>query len=291
MPNSQILWFAGSFITSITINLNLIRVITDKGVQRPVSTTVFINILLSLVGGYFNYQFVSAVASGGFVLFNILSFLIIVVIVTRRDAKAINLSQVFFSSFRKIDLQIIHILSELNTQPGPGILKSIRRAQRWTLSELSNILGLNNKYKAHLSILVPINLRFHVIAYEGIENYKISIIEEQFNYGTEIKSVAGHAMRQRKTILINDLSDDKNEDAQKWIQVEKDEPPQGSLLVVPIMRGIGFTDTEPIALVCISSEKKNAFDPKSIHRIMAFYGLKIEILQNCWEIASRSIPV
>jgi hypothetical protein len=144
---------------------------------------------------------------------------------------------------------------------------------------------LDKKDNPQLCILVPENNRFKTIAYEGIENFRIAKMEEVFRYGAELKSLAGLAMNQRRTILINDLTDKTNEDVKQWIQVLPTDERDGSILIYPIIRGLGNPDAEPISIVCVSSTRKNSFDKKDVAKIMVYYSPKIEILQNCWEIA------
>ncbi|MDI6696729.1 MAG: GAF domain-containing protein [Anaerolineales bacterium] len=288
MEISKITWFASLFIASITINATLLKIITSDKIPRPNWAALFINVIVSLIGGIFGDMLLGIIPSATFVLFNVFSFLGIVYIVKRRDTKAVILGEKLLAVFRRIDLQICYILSEMLVHPTSDIGKPIRRTIRYVLAELSNILGLDATHHAQLIILIPEGYKFKVLAYSGIPSDKLAEIENTFKYGPEPISLAGEAMNRRVPIIINDLSDESLPETAKWVRISPDEKREGSILVYPFMRGLGPSSGDPIAELCIASEKKDAFDIEAVTQILAHFSPKLEVLQNCWDIFSAS---
>jgi hypothetical protein len=132
-------------------------------------------------------------------------------------------------------------------------------------------------------VLVPQNSKFKVVAYEGITPVRLQLMEETFSYGITANGLAGHAVNRRSPIIINDLSN--NEDAELFIKLSKDDTKTGSAIAYPILRGLGSTTAEPIAVLCITSIKKQAFPIELTKQFLSYYSAKIEILQNCIDIA------
>jgi len=284
MADPQILWLAGLSTGCIAANTGLLKVITDDKIPRPNIAAGFLNTLLSVVGGLFCYYFVGFLASVAFIFFNLISFLILVYIVTKRDKKAVLFAEKLFPTFMAIDLQIAFILSEMNKGSGLNMGSPIRRALRYILSELPIVFGFDSSHHTQACVLVPKDNRFGVVAYSGIPNYKVAKMEEMFQYGPNPISVAGYAMNQKKTIIINDLTDEKNKDGQYWVKITDEETRVGAILAHPIFRGIGSDTAEPIAVLCITSMKKNAFDIDETNRLLSLFSLKVVILQYCWDI-------
>lgn len=281
------LWLTSLFIASITTNVGLLKIISDDKFERPNLVALFINTLLSLVGGVFVLFVINSIyASFLFILFNVISFLLLVYMTRYRTVRALELGEKLLIIFKTVDLQISYILSEMIGQnDGTDITKPIRLALRYILSEIPSVLGLDNSHHPQLSILIPENNKFKVVAYSGIENFRVAKIEEMFQYGPNVVSLAGHAMNQRRAVVINDLTDEKNSDSIFWIRTFNNEPRTGSLLAFPIIRGLGPSDAEPIAILYITSTKRNAFANAATINILSYFALKIEILQNCLGIA------
>jgi hypothetical protein len=287
MTIPQLIWLAGLFITSITINTGLLKVVTDDKFERPNAVSLIINSLFSLVGGFFGILLVGIFFSVIFVLFNALSFLLLFYFTKIRTVQGLELGEKLLIQFKTIDLQICYILAEIHGKERGNLIKPITLALRYILSEMPTIIGLDNTHHSELSVLIPKENKFKVVAYSGIENYRVEKMEEMFHYGSNTVSLAGHAMNQRKPIIVNDLADDTNPNLEHWIKTHRDEPKRGSLLAFPIIRGLGASDAEPIAILCITSMKKNAFkNADSVIRLLNYYALKIEILQNCLDLTT-----
>ena len=288
MNSSQIIWLTSLFIASITTNAGLLKVISDDKIERPNLVALFVNTLLSIVGGLFAFLLIgSTYASFLFILFNAFSFLALVYTTKYRTVRALELGEKLLVVFKTVDLQISYILSEMINNENADVAKPIRLGLRYILSEIPSVLGLDNSHRPQLSILIPEKNKFKVIAYSGIENFRVAKIEEMFQYGDNTVSLAGHAMNQRRAIVVNDLSDEKNLDSIFWVKTINDESRSGSLLAFPIIRGLGPSDAEPIAILYITSIKKNAFANVATIRILSYFALKIEVLQNCLEIAEK----
>ncbi len=95
-------------------------------------------------------------------------------------------------------------------------------------------------------------------------------------------------MNRKKPIIINDLADSEIKDVDLWIKIELEESRSGSILAYPIIRGIGPSDADPIVVLCITSEKKDAFDIEIVIQLLTYFSSKFEILQNCWDIVSNA---
>lgn len=281
-------WLAGLFLLSVSANTGLFGIITNDKIERPSRIAFYLNLSLSVIGAIFavfiaGYYYIAVI----FALYNSLSFLYITYIVKKRSIKALKFAEVLLATIKNIDLQICYILDVMYKKPRSDIGKPIRRTVRFILSELGNILGLDHVDHAQLCVLIPENNKFRVVAYHGIESIKVQKMEETFRHGPKPNSVAGHAMSERRTIIINDLSDNSNKDTRYWIDVLGDEKRDGSMLVHPIIRGIGSSTSKPIAVICVTSQRKKAFDAELSIQILNYFSPKIEILQNCWDIVRK----
>ncbi len=284
MTTTQLVWLASIFVASITINLGLLRVITDDKLKRPNLAAILINILMSSVGIFFAIRIVGGNWWVAFILFNLLSFLTILYVVKKRDVKAVILGENLLVIFKRVDLQISYILGEINNRTTKDLVSPIRRTLKYILAELPVVLGMDSFQPVLISVLVPHGNRFKVVAHVGLENFVIDKMEWVFRYGSDAVSIAGQAMNQKRAIVINDLEkEEENEAIKYWIRVW-DESKQGCLLAYPIMRGLGSSNDEPMAVLCISSHKKNAFDVKIVIQILNYFAPKIEILQNCMDL-------
>ncbi|WKZ41870.1 MAG: GAF domain-containing protein [Anaerolineales bacterium] len=290
MTSAQLIWMAGLFVGSITLNTGLLKVITDDKIERPNLVGFFINLLLSLVGAFFGYILIGVLLSVAFVLFNVFSYIVIFFIVKKRDIKAVKFGETLLATFKRIDLQISFILSEINNSKEIGLdtdfARPVRRTLRYIISELPYALGLDGSHETLISVLIPSNNKFKVVAYYGLENFVVAKMEDLFRYGPDAVSIAGHAMNQRTTVIINDLSDDNNQDVRRWVRVW-DESKTGSILAYPIIRGVGSNEAEPMAVICVTSRKKNAFDTISSTDLLNYFAPKIEILQNCMDLTAK----
>lgn len=288
MEISRITWYAGLFVTSIASNTTLLKIITSDKIPRPNLVALFIMIVMSLVGGIFATILLGIIAALIFVSFNAFSFIGIVYIVKKRDTKAVLLGERLLATFQRIDLQICYILSEMHTHPESDIGKPIRRTIRYILAELSHILALDSSHHPQIAMLIPDSQKFRVLAYSGIPSDKLAKLETTFQYGDNPVSLAGEVVNQRKPIIINDLADGANPDTVKWVPISPNEERTGSILVYPFMSGIGPSKEDPIAVLCITSEKKDAFDVEAVVQILAYFAPKLEVLQNCWDIVSST---
>ncbi len=285
MTVAQWTWLAGMFLASITANAGLVKIISDDNTKRPNALAIVLNTVLSIVGGFFVFRIAGINSSTIFIIFNVGLFFVLVFIIKRRDSKAVIFGESLLAEFQTIDVQICFILSEMWDNPNGDMVKPIRQTLRYILSELQNVFGLDSSHHAQLCILIPQDFKFQVVAYEGISPVKLKQMAESFRYGDDANSLAGHALNRRIPIIINDLSNEKDDDARYFVALSHDEAKRGSILVYPIIRGIGSAVGQPIALICITSEKKNAFDIEITKQILSYFATKVEVLQNCMDIA------
>lgn len=207
-----------------------------------------------------------------------------------RSAKAVYLGEKIISVSQAVDLQIVYVLSNINSgEIDSNLDRSIRRSIRYILSELPDLLGLDNSHRPQLCLLTPYEGGFRVAAYSGIEAYRVAKIEEVFKYSPEPISLAGLAVSQCKPIVINELSDRDKENTNYWIRLANNEVQPGSMLAYPIIRGLGSVDTEPIAVLYITSEKKSAFTAvETVISLLNVFSPKIEILQRLLELKNTT---
>ena len=288
MNSTSLGWLAGLFIGSISLNLGLLKIIYDDTFAYPNRISLTANALLSFVGGFFIFYVAGAMYSIAFILFNVLSFLLMFYFTKRRTVYALELGEKLLAALKTIDLQLTYILSEMHHSENSDAAKPIRRAVRFILAELPDILGLNGDHHPQLCVLIPHENKFTVVAYERIESFRIEEMEKLFRYGPNPVSVAGRAMNQRRMVIINDLSKEEYPGADDWIKTYRDEQKKGSILAFPIMRGLASLDAEPIAILCITSAKKGAFkDENTLIRVLTYFSVKIEMLQNCLDLTQR----
>jgi hypothetical protein len=287
MDVTKTIWLAGLFIASISTNTTLIKLVTDDKLERPNIVSLFFNSLLTIVGGFFSFLLLGLFYASGFILFNIASFFFILYITKRRTVTALEYAEKLLINFKAIDLQISYILNEMYSGRSKDLARPTRRTLRFILSELPNVLGLDSSHHPQFSILVPQDKKFMVVAYEGIESFRIARMEELFQYGKDTVSLAGHAMNQKSPVIVNDLANETDPNLLYWTRTSPNEAKEGSILAYPIIRGLGSPDADPIAILCITSAKKNAFVNKdAINRVLAYFSLKIEILQNCIDLTT-----
>jgi len=283
MTVAQSVWFAGLFIVSITMNTSLLKIITDDKFQRPTTVALFINLLLSLIGGFFASIIAGWAYSLGIILFNSACFFIIVYIVKKRDVTAVGFAEKLLVALNTIDLQISYILSEINERRGGDLSKAIQRALQYIISEIPNVIGLDQSHHPEISLLIPQNNKFKVIAYSGVENYRVVKMEEFFQYGEKTFSLAGHAMNQRKPVIVNSLAEDTNQEL--WLRTTTSDSKKGSILVFPIIRGLESENVNPIAILSIASIKENGFrNAEALMGVLAYFSQKIEILLSCLDL-------
>jgi hypothetical protein len=294
MPVAVFLWLAGSFFTSISINTTLLRLYFDDKVEHPSQVSLFFNVVLSLVGGIFIILFMGIPGiwiALAFILFNGFCFILAVFFTKKRTVYALEYGEKLLVSLKTIDLHICHIFEEWYEGNSENLAEPIIRSIRFVLSELPHALGLDASHKPAISVMIPQNDRFEVIGDDSIESFRIQEMEERFRYGPNPVSVAGYAMHQRRIIVLNDLSNENDENAKHWIRTFRDEPKKGSLVAFPIVRGLASEETEPIAILCVASIKKDAFkDVNTLVRILTYFAIKIEILQNCMDLTGYSRP-
>jgi len=128
MTIPQLVWLAGLFITSITINTGLLKVVTDDKFERPNAVSLTINSLFSLVGGFFGILLVGIFFSVIFVLFNALSFLLLFYFTKIRTVQGLELGEKLLIQFKTIDLQICYILAEIHGKERGNLIKPITLA-------------------------------------------------------------------------------------------------------------------------------------------------------------------
>ena len=287
MTDAKWIWLASFYVASITTNAGLLKVITDDKIKRPNVAGILLNVALSLIGFYFVGRLIGNIPAVIFVAFNLLLFLVLIYLIKKRDVRAVKFGERLLSEFQTVDLQVCFILCEMYENSTGDLTKPIRQTLRYILSDLQNIFGLDSAHHAQLCILVPQEFKFQVVAYEGISPVRLKRMQESFRYGDDPYSLAGYAMNRRIPIIINDLSNENDEDARYFVTLSHDESKRGSILVYPIIRGIGSAMGKPIALLCITSDKKNAFDIEVTKQVLSYFATKVEVLQNCMDIAER----
>ncbi len=199
----------------------------------------------------------------------------------RRSIAGLELGEKLLVTFKAIDLQIAWIQNQIHNASKPDIDRPIRLCSRYIVASLIDCLGLDNthKTKAYLLVVAEDN-KFKLIAFNDIDEQAANQIESTFHYGSNADSLAGFAVNQKHPIVINDLSDSKNVLVRDWIHLYPgDNKKTGSVLVYPIVDSFLESDTEPSAILCIHSERNDAFTQiDSILRLMTYFSVKLEIV-------------
>jgi hypothetical protein len=118
-----------------------------------------------------------------------------------------------------------------------------------------------------------------VICHRGIPAHRIPFIEAAFSYGEHPVGVAGIVASSLRTVYIPDLADEQDENVRHWIRVEEGERKEGSLYCFPIRRGVGpHPQTNALAVLSLTSVRKNAFDTKVVPNYLSQIAPKLEAL-------------
>jgi len=291
---SQLIYLSGLYITSLTFNAGLLKFVPEKKTGIAYLLPLILNSILSVVGAIFIYKIVGATINVAiYVGYNFSSFLILQYFHKSQSQTdyALDVGERLLSELKKIDFQISKIMDDMVTGKNKDYpFRGVRRSLRFILSELPNLIGLDGRDRTQLCLLVPNDFKFTVVAWKSIDDFKIEEIESKFAYGQEPQSIAGHSMNTRSAIIVNDLSNDDDPKVRLWIRTVPDEEKTGSVLAYPILLRSRHEAVDPIAILCIATEKTNAFeDEKSLMRILDFFSVKIEILQHCYDLTNSSL--
>ena len=124
---SLFLQFNSKLCGTANLNTTLLKIITDDKLSRPELDSFNTQLDFVVGRGVFADILVGLVLSIVFILFNLISFLILFYLVKKRDFKAVILGEKLLAEFQTIDLQICYILSEIWNNSNSDLEKPIRR--------------------------------------------------------------------------------------------------------------------------------------------------------------------
>lgn len=293
-------WLAGLLIPQIALTATLINVTLNDRVKHPLRVAISLHGLFALILSIIAYLVtrsywasISIIIVTGFLL------LVIFYVLKQRDVKGINLGEHFIEFERVVDFQTSYILDLVERNAYSQIKKAVQQALKYILDVLGEYLGIDNNRRQpgnhthSLSVLFAENNgRFEVLAQNGITPVQIETIESRFRYKPKVVSVAGYAANRGIFVCIPDLSVVKGPDdpANHWVKSEDHEKPEGFLLCYPMLRGVGKTPPKPLAVICVSSHMKGAYDEDISRQILDRIAPKIENLLTIYrKFALRSL--
>jgi hypothetical protein len=196
-----------------------------------------------------------------------------------RDIGGINLGEDVLNRFAEIDQQLCYILNELCTGVDKDKMEgSLTNAFSFILGALYDLLSLGSKDNSHLSILHAKDGQLTVISSERVSPAHAAKLGSEFRYGDDPRGLAGHAATRRETIYIPDLENTKDPNTNLWIPLDENEKKIGSIVCLPLIRGLRGSLNEPIGVLNITSTARDAFGSPYKRQLIDRFGYKVEIL-------------
>lgn len=301
MGADDLKWLLGLLLAIIAINIPLINVLLNDKVRNPLRLAILVDSVSALVVGGFAYVITSSyVASLAILIETAAMFGIIGYVLKERDRKGIRLGEDFIEFERVIDVQTSYILTGLTKgRPQDATRRGVCRALEFILDILGEYLGLTDSRQSghdhHHSMsifLAKADGKFEVLACSGMTPEQTERIEGEFRYKPDIISVAGYCANKGLFVCISDLAASKPDDdpSHYWIQSETNEKKQGFLMCFPIFRGVGPKSANPMAVMSLSSQKKQAYDCDSTRQVVERIASKVENLIYLYELPVGQVP-
>jgi hypothetical protein len=175
----------------------------------------------------------------------------------------------------------VHLFVDMFQNNEDGNLEEmVRDAIINVLNDMAIMLKLiPEKDESHISVFLPTSGRFIIIANIGINSARRHIIESDFTCGNNYNCTAGYVVNFRTSAYIKDLSDANLQAPFRYRRVYQDDKDVGSLYSFPIFRGTGENEIKDImAVINITSKRKNAFNNPEVFRSLEYFGAQIETL-------------
>jgi hypothetical protein len=281
-------------LIGITISVFSLNIAIFNGLNKlshPILTVFIFDTVLGIItGGLIGYFFDPIF---GFISLMYCEFLFLLIFLSVKinDKAAIKFGEKIIVIFHKFDLQLCSIISNTHVlENNDDLIPQVRKSLECILYDLLMILGLNsNKHSTHICLLKVIeNGSFKHLASIGVDASSIDKIEREFSHATsKIWGMAGYSVFIKKSVYINDLSDEKNEEVKYWKKTNHVDKKTGSIFCYPIKKGVGDKEEEIIAVISFSSDKKNAFDVAAANKVITVLATKIETLINYEDIFQR----
>ena len=288
MNSDDLKWLAGLLIPQIALAATLINTTLNDKVRHPLRVAISLHLLFALILGIIAYLVTRSYwASISIIIETFFLLAVIFYVLKQRDLKGIKLGEHFIEFERVVDVQTSYILGLVERNSYSQIKDAVQQALKYILDVLGEYFGVDNSHHQHgnhyhsLSVLFAKNNgRFEVLAQNGITPIQIEAIESKFRYKPKVVSVAGYVANRGIFVCISDLSVVKGPDdpVNYWVKSENHEKQEGFLLCYPILRGIGKPPLKPLAVICLSSHMKGAYDDDTSKQILDRIAPKIENL-------------
>jgi hypothetical protein len=286
--NSSIILEIGALIfADIALCVGLILGTSNDDLPRPRLVCGLLFPIFAIVAGYLLWR----AAVGWFFIISvfILNFifgLFIYYLTKARDVGGINVGELTLKYMSSIDEAICYIADCVSNRIDPDeTSKSIEYALLSILTQIGDILHLNPSRGAQLAIFRAGDGKFKVISEVGLSVEQVDVIERNFRYTEPLTGLAGHSLFERKTIGIKNLASRKDPDCEKWTPTFSDQKRKGSIICMPILRGIGRDDSRnPMGVLNVASTRKGLLATPTIRSFLNRYANKIEILLYCQEM-------
>ncbi len=287
MNTDTILKIGTIFISNISLCIALIIAVGNDVFPHPRLICGGLFFFFGLVAGYFiflaniGWEYII-----GIILLNALLWLIVYFQTRNRDIRGISIGQKTFVYLSKVDEGICFVADRVSRSHNlDEIEQSIKNSLTSILTQIGDLLDLNTSRGAQLSIFRAIKGRFIVSSEIGLSVDQVGFIEKNFSYKKPILGLAGHALHDRITIGIKNLSNSKDPNHDKWEPTFKGEPRKGSILCVSILRGINGSDRRtPMGTLNVATPQKGLLATPSVRSLLNRYADKIEILLYCLEM-------
>jgi hypothetical protein len=277
----------GIFLTDFGICLTLIIATTNDGLNHPRLIGGPALLILAALAVFFTYLIGTGwffIALGPFI--NLFSGALIYLLSEGRDVDARKLEQKTLKFLATIDESICYIADRVsNNDLTSNTTNAIIHSLNLILIQIGEILGLNPSDGDHLSVFRAENGKFKVISELGLSVEQIATIERDFSYNAPLYGLAGHALNDKKPISIKNLASLKDPNSENWVMTLNHEKKQGSIVCVPILRGIGVeVRRNQMAVLNVASHRRRFLAKSSIRSLLFLYANKVEILLYCQEM-------
>jgi hypothetical protein len=281
----QIPWIAGVFLSGIAINVAILKLVADNKIYRPNLLGISLNSVLTIVGGSFLYSAHAFLFSLLFALQNTLFIVFIWAIAKQRDIHAVRLAEWIQKFLLLVDNHITFILGAMLSKDPPEVIRAaLEKAYKHIADGVWKVLGLKGEDQSEVTLLRAEAGRFKVLGEVGVPPEKLKKVEELMTFSPNVIGIAGLAAARCTPVFIPDLSDELNKDVKHWIRLSANEQKRGSILAYPVTRS--NEGTQIVAVICVTSVKKHAFNKEATQDILLLIAPKVEALVACGDLIS-----
>lgn len=269
----------------------LYRLIFDDHIRHPLRWAALLASGMTCFLGLLAWEYLGTQAAELITLISGFLFAVLVLMVVVRDRKAVLMGERLIGILHAVDLQVNYALSTMGPFGDSSDVRSAMLAcMSYVLNETAKVLRLDPVGDSTQICLVRAQGGSLVhLQSIGVKANVASDMGSNLRYGDTYAGIAGKAVTTRNTIYIPNLADPKGKHVEAWIPLESGELKSGSIISVPLFRGVGNRNHgEPLGALSVTSIRKHAFDPKVVPNLLIRLAAKLEALMYMSEIAQSA---